>query len=184
MSTIKPRTVIAPGYGPIAKILHWLIALLLVVQYGLGWLMPHVGRNTKPEGLIAWHLWIGAVIIAVLAIRLIWRVTHPVPLLRDNVPGWQHVLAAVTHWGLYLILVVLLALGWANASARGWSVTLLGIVPLPSIAATGSPFGMRAGDIHSFIGWILLALVGLHVLAVLYHRLILRDQVLQRMLPK
>jgi cytochrome b561 len=81
-------------------------------------------------------------------------------------------------------LVVLLGLGWANASARGWSVTLFGMAPLPPLTPVGLPAGMQAGDIHSFIGWVLLALIGLHILAALYHRLILRDRVLQRILPE
>jgi cytochrome b561 len=63
-------------------------------------------------------------------------------------------------------------------------VAVLGLVPLPPLAATGSRIGMEAGDIHSIVGWCLLALVGLHVAAALYHRVIRRDQVLQRMLPK
>jgi cytochrome b561 len=184
MSTIKPRTASAPGYGPVAKVLHWLITALLMIQYGLGWVMPEVHRNTKPDGLIAWHLGVGATIVAVVAVRLVWRLFHPVPLVSDAVAPWQNLLARITHWGLYLGLTLLLALGWANASARGWSVTLFRIVPLPAIMPSGARLGMQAGDVHSLVGWLFLALVGLHVVAALYHRLILRDQVMQRMLPE
>lgn len=178
------RTVREIGYAPMAKLLHWLTVVLLAIQYSLGWLMPEVHRNTKPDGLIAWHLWVGALIVVVVIIRLVWRFTHPVPLVTENVPPWQVFLARATHWSLDLGLVVLLGLGWANASARGWSVTLFGMVPLPPLTPVGLPAGMQAGDIHSFTGWVLLALIGLHVLAALYHRLILRDQVLQRILPE
>jgi cytochrome b561 len=184
MSTVKPRNATTPGYGSTAKLLHWLIVALLAIQYVIGWAMPDIHRGTKTEGLIAWHLWVGALIVLVVVARVLWRLTHPVPLLRDNVPAWQHTLARLTHGLLYLILVVLVGLGWVNASARGYSVTLFGIMPLPAIAPEGSRFGMAAGDVHSFVGWCLLALVGLHVAAALYHRLILRDQVLQRMLPE
>lgn len=171
------------GYGPVAKTLHWLIFALLTAQYALGWTMPDVHRDTKPEGLIAWHLGVGAAIIAVLLIRLIWRAMSPVPLETDNLPRWQVVLAHATHWLLYLGLVVLLGLGWANASARGFPVSLLGVVPLPPIMPVGSQIGLQAGDIHIFLSWCLLAVIGLHVLGALYHRIILRDRVLQRMLP-
>lgn len=175
--------VVESGYGALAKSLHWLVVALLASQYALGWLMPHVGRNTKPEGLIAWHLWIGALLVVVLIIRFIWRFLHPVPLITENGPRWQSHLARLTHWSLYGGLALLLALGWGNASARGWSVTLFGMVPLPPLSPVGARIGMQAGDVHSLVGWGLLAIIGLHVLAALYHYLIRRDQVLQRMLP-
>lgn len=173
----------ATGYGPLAKTLHWLIFALLGAQYALGWTMPDVHRDTKPEGLIAWHLGVGAAIIATVLIRLIWRALNPVPLETRNLPLWQTFLAHATHWLLYVGLVVLLGLGWANASARGFPITLLGVLPLPPIMPLGSRIGMEAGDVHIFVSWCLLALIGLDVAAALYHRLILRDKVLQRMLP-
>jgi len=183
MSVTKPGAATGSGYGAMDKILHWLIVALLAIQYVIGWTMPDIHRGTKPEGLIAWHLWFGALLIIVIVIRIVWRLTHPVPLLSDGTPAWQNLLARLTHGLLYLTLVVVLGLGWANASARGYSVSLFGLIPLPPIMPEGSRPGMAAGDIHSFLGWCLLALIGLHLLAALYHYLILRDRVLQRMLP-
>ena len=184
MSAMKQSTATRLGYGPTTKILHWLIVLLLAIQYAIGWAMPDIHRGTKPEGLIAWHLWVGALIILVVAVRVSWRLAHPVPLLEDGAPAWQNALARLTHGLLYLILVVLVALGWANASARGYAVSFFGMMPLPAIMPEGSRAGMAMGDVHSFIGWLLLALIALHVAAALYHRLIRRDQVWQRMLPE
>ena len=174
----------AAGYDALAKTFHWLVVLLLAAQYTIGWLMPHVGRNTKPEGLIALHLWVGALLVLILIARLAYRLFRHVPLVTQDMPRWQVVVARLTHWLLYITLAVLLALGWANASARGWSVTLFGIVPLPPLSPAGAPAGMAAGDIHSDFGWILLALIGLHLLAAIYHYLVRRDQILQRMLPR
>jgi len=179
MSPTETRT----GYGPIAKSLHWLIFALLVAQYAFGWTMPDVHRDTKPDGLIAWHLAIGATIIGAVLLRLVWRLMRPVPPDVASLPKWQAWLAHATHWLLYIGLVVLLGLGWFNASARGFPVRFLGLIPLPPIAPVGSSVGLRAGDVHIFLSWCLLALIGLHVLAALYHRVILRDKVLQRMLP-
>ncbi len=172
------------GYGPVAKTFHWLVVALLLAQYFVGWVMPDIHRGTKAEGMILWHLWIGATIVVVLALRLILRIARPVPLLEDGTPPWQNKLAHATHWSLYLCLILLLGLGWANASARDYPVSLFGIVSLPPIMPVNSRIGMAAGDIHSFVGWCLLALIGLHVAAALYHWLILRDRVLQRMMSE
>jgi cytochrome b561 len=173
----------AAGYGPVAKTLHWLLFALLTAQFLVGWTMPDVHRDTKPDGLIAWHLGVGATIIALLVIRFVWRLYRPVPLETANTPPWQNALAHATHWLLYLVLAVIVLLGWANASARGYPVDILGVIPLPPIMPVGSRLGMEAGDVHGLITWVLLGLVGLHVVGALYHRLVLRDRVLHRMLP-
>lgn len=79
--------------------------------------------------------------------------------------------------------MVVPVLGWANASSRGWSVKLLGVLPYPDIAPVGSSVGHEMGDIHGYLAWVLFALIALHIAAALFHRLVLKDQTLQRMLP-
>ncbi len=105
----------APGYGAVSKSLHWLIMLLLVVQYALGWTMPDVGKNTLPAGLIFWHVSVGMLLLAVMLFRFVWRVARPVPLL-GGVPMWQHWTARVTHVLLYAAVFVQLC--WAGPMPR------------------------------------------------------------------
>jgi cytochrome b561 len=108
ISTERPSDA---GYDSVAKIFHWLLFALLATQYTLGWLMPHIGRNTRPEGLIAWHLWVGVSLVLILIARIVWRFLHPVPLVAENTPRWQIYIARLTHGLLYLGLAVLLGLG-------------------------------------------------------------------------
>jgi cytochrome b561 len=70
-----------------------------------------------------------------------------------------------------------------NASARDWRITVFGLFALPHLVAPRSPIGRQAGDVHTFLAWALLVLIGLHVAAALYHALVRHDTVLQRMLP-
>jgi len=172
----------APGYGAAAKSLHWLVVVLLLAQFTLGWTMPHVGGKTLPVGLIFWHVSIGMLLLAVLLARLVWRLVHPVPLL-GGVPPWQNWTARVTHVLLYATVFVQILLGWANAAARAWKVDIFGLAPLPWIVPAKSPIGMTAGDIHDDFAFVLLGLITLHVAAALYHHFVLRDRVLWRMLP-
>jgi cytochrome b561 len=74
-------------------------------------------------------------------------------------------------------------LGWANASSRGWTVKFLGLVSYPDLTPAGSAFGQTAGDLHGVLAWVLFGLICVHVAAALFHRFVLRDQVLQRMMP-
>lgn len=170
-----------PGYDGVAKLLHWLVVVLIAAQFVIGWTMPDIHKGTLPDGLIAWHLGVGATLIAAVVLRIVWRLTHrPVPVVLSP---FHNFVSHVTHGLLYLALVVVPVLGWANASSRGWSVRLFGVLPYPAISSVGSPVGHEMGDIHGYLAWVLLALIGLHVLGALFHRFVLRDQVLQRMLP-
>ncbi len=172
----------SPGYGAVAKSLHWLVVILLVAQYIVGWTMPHVGRNTLPVGLIFWHVTIGMTLLAVIVLRFGWKLIHPVAPY-PGLPRWQNRLASALHGILYLALVAHILMGWANASARAWNVDILGILPMPWIMPAASRTGMALGDIHNTFAWTLLALIVLHVAAALYHYVVRRDRVLQRMLP-
>ena len=172
------------GYGVVAKVLHWTIVGLLICQFAIAWTMPDIGpRTTQPDRLIDLHLSFGTLILLVIVVRLLWRIGHPVPLLTDNVPRWQQIAAKAGHHTLYLLLVIMPLLGWASASGRGFPVTLFGLMRLPDILARRSPLTGVLGDVHTVLSYVLLGVVGLHVLAALYHHFVLRDDTLRRMLP-
>lgn len=171
-----------PAYDGVARTLHWLPVLLVAMQFVIGWTMPDVHKDTQPVNLIAWHLGVGATLVAVMVIRVIWRLTHwPAP---DELPPLLSVVSRITHVLLYAALILVPLLGWINASSRGWTVRLLGVVPYPPLSEPGSAFGHEMGDVHGILAWVLFALIGLHVVAALFHRFVLKDHVLQRMLPR
>ncbi len=171
------------SYGATAKWLHWLVFVLVFAQFVVAIAMPDIHRDTVPETLINLHMSIGALILVVIAVRILWRIGHPVPLASADMPAWERSVARVTHVLLYLLLAAGPLLGWAAASARDWKITLFGAIPLPHLVPAQSRIGFAAGDAHVLIAWTLLALIGLHAAAALYHRFIRHDRVLQRMLP-
>lgn len=171
----------APGYGMVAKLLHWLIFILLAVQYAIGSIMPHIGRKTLDEGWVSWHFSVGAAILFVIVIRLLWRLFNPVPQLPTMAP-WERVVSGITHWVLYLLVLAMCLLGWAATNSRGWDVNLFGLVTLPKISPTGSAWGHEAGDIHNILVYVLLGFIVLHVVGALYHHFVKHDQVVGRML--
>jgi cytochrome b561 len=171
------------SYNGTAKFLHWLIFGLLAGQFLIAWSMPHIGRNTPPSTLIDLHFSVGVVVMIVAVIRLGWRLLHKPPSSLADLPWWQNAAAHLVHWLLYALLILLPILGWMNASWRGMPVALFGL-ELPQLVTTRAPGWAWSGDVHVVLSnYALLALVGLHVVAALYHQFIRRDGVLQRMLP-
>ena len=169
------------AYGNFAKLLHWMIAAILVVQFALGWLMPNIRRGMEPGVAMRTHISIGMVVLALIVVRLLWRFTHPVAPATE-LPRWQRVASEAVHWVLYLLVFVTTLSGWFYASARGWSLTFFGLFPLPALVAQGSAMGRAIGGIHESVVWMLLAVVAIHVAAALLHAFVYRDQVMQRML--
>lgn len=169
-------------YHPVAKALHWLVALLVAVQFGIAWAMPDIGPHTKLGRLISLHLTAGALIGLTVLVRISWRLRHGAPGATATEPRWLRAAARVSHGTLYILLVIVPLLGWAAASAHSWRVTLFPHLALPALVPRGSAAGFLAGDVHTFLAYTLLAIVTLHIAAALYHRLILHDQVLARML--
>ena len=173
----------APGarYSPFTKVLHWLVALLILVQLGIGWTMPDVHKDTLPVGEIAWHLSLGTVIVLLVALRVLWRIARP-PRRTEDARGWLARAAQATHALLYVLMVVVPLLGWANASSRDWAVGLGSWFGLPRIMPVGSKLGHAFGDVHGNLAVVLAVLVGLHVAAGVYHQFVVRDDTLRRML--
>jgi cytochrome b561 len=172
-----------PGYDVTAKALHWLVALLVLSQFLVAWLMPGIGRNPTPTTLVSLHFSLGILIVVVVAIRFVHRLSHPTPLDMPGSPAWERTAAYATHVTFYALLLAGPFLGWASASAHGLPVTFFGLLTLPDIAAPKARWALTAGDVHTYSMWLVLALIGLHVAAALWHRFVLHDGVLQRMLP-
>jgi len=180
--TVQSST--ATSYSPFAKFLHWLVVALIIAQFVIGYLMPHIGRNTQPNTIINLHFSFGVVILAVVIVRLLWRWTHPEPTPLDGIPGAMVWSARLVHYALYLMLIVIPVLGWMNASWRGFDVSVFGLFTLPRLMAARAPGFGWTGDVHVSLSWyFMLGFIAVHVAAALYHALVRRDGVLARMLP-
>ena len=173
----------ADQYGSVAKSLHWLIVALLLMQFVVSWLMPEIGRNTRPSTLINLHFSLGVLILVLMLVRFFHRLSETVRVTMPDSPAWERWTAETLHRLFYCLLLVGPFLGWASASAHELPVTVFGLFTLPDIAAPHARWALTAGDIHKVGMWTLLALIGLHAAAALYHYVVRHDGVLQRMLP-
>ena len=172
-------------YNLPARALHWLVLGLLVVQFIGAQIMPEAeddAPTTAPAtgSLVDWHMSLGVLIGLVILVRLAWRLSSTAPALPDTVSAWQEKAARVTHLALYGLLLAIPLVGWAWASANGWTVTLFHTAILPALLPTGTLTDLF-GDLHALLANLMLAAVGLHVAAALWHHYVLGDNLLARM---
>jgi len=168
-------------YGTTAKVLHWLIVALLIVQYLIGWLMPDVHRG--PPGVpMVLHMSVGLSILVLIVLRFVWRLAHPVAP-ESSLPAWQRLSSELVHWMLYILVLATTFSGWLFASFRGWSVAYFYMLPFPMLASDNQAAGRAIDGLHQAAEWTLLVFIGLHVVAAFAHLFVYRDRVMQRMLP-
>ena len=169
-------------YGTTAKVFHWLVVALLLVQYLIGWLMPDIHRGMKPGAPMTFHVSFGIVILALIILRFAWRLAHPV-VPENSLAPWQRLTSGAVHWALYALVLATTVTGWLFASFRGWSMSLFYLVPLPMLASENAAAGKAIDGWHQVMEWTLLVVICLHVAAALVHLFIYRDRIMQRMLP-
>ncbi len=169
-------------YGTIAKVFHWLIVALLLVQYPIGWLMPDLHRNMKPGAPMTFHISFGITILLLIVLRLVWRLTHPVAP-ESSLPPWQRLSSELVHWLLYVLVLATTVTGWLFASFRGCSVSFFYLQPMPMLSTDNDAASKAIDGLHQASEWALLVVIGIHVAAALAHLFIYRDRIMQRMLP-
>lgn len=169
-------------YGTTAKVLHWTIVALLLVQYLIGWLMPDIHRDMKPGIAMTFHISVGLTILGLIVLRFVWRLTHPVAP-ESSLPAWQRLTSELMHWMLYLMVLLTTLTGWLFASFRGWSLSFFYLFPFPMLSPENAAAGKAIDGLHQAAEWSLLVLVAAHVAAALLHLFYYRDRIMSRMLP-
>jgi cytochrome b561 len=169
-------------YGTTAKVLHWLVVALLLVQYPIGWLMPDIHPGMKPGAAMTFHLSFGILILILIVVRFAWRLAHPVAPESSLLP-WQRLFSEAVHWLLYAMVLATTVTGWLFASFRGWAISLFYLTPLPMLSRQNAAAGRVIDGWHQAMEWTLLVLIGIHVAAAMAHIFIYRDRIMQRMLP-
>jgi cytochrome b561 len=172
------------GYTRTAIALHWLIALLILCGFALGWVMTDIPGFTPTKlKYFSWHKWIGVTVFVLATVRLLWRATHVPPRLPADVSGVQRISAHVVHGVLYGLMLVIPVTGYLYSSASNIPVVYLGIVPLPRLIDPDPALKETFKTLHVILNYALLSLVVLHLLAVAKHQMLDRDALLSRMLP-
>jgi cytochrome b561 len=164
--------------------LHWLTVLLILVQFSTAWLRESVDHNTSfAVVLLTVHRSSGTLIWMVTLARLVWRHNFAyLPPFPESMSKRQQTLSKATEYSLYALLLVQPITGLGRSLFRGAPFELF-IWQVPALFAQNDDIRHLFGEAHEYGAKALLALIGLHAGAALFHRLVLRDGVLQRMLP-
>lgn len=181
MRTLNPTSTANDTYTPGAIFLHWFMALALVANFILGLTMSDLPTSPQKLQFYSWHKWAGITLLGLVTLRLIWRgIKRPPELLPASL--WQHRAAKVSHVLLYGLMFAIPLSGWLMSSAGGFTVSYLGVLPLPDLVSKNKVLFEWLKQTHEVLNFSLLGVVALHALAALKHHFIDRDASLHRML--
>jgi len=162
-----------------ARLLHWLMAPLLLAMLCIGVMM--VASISLRPLLIALHRPLGIAILLLALLRLAYRWRHPPPPLPPDLPRWQTRAARASHWLMYALMLALPLLGWAMLSAGGYPIILAPGIHLPPIAPHHPLLYGWLHQAHVVLAWSLAAMILLHLAGALHHAWMRQDGVFSAM---
>lgn len=171
------------AWGAPAKLLHWTIAALVIVQVPLGMAAANWKLSPTKLDLFVWHKSLGMVILVLMALRIAWRLATTAPSPPASTPPLQRLAARLGHLGLYGLLVLLPVSGWVVSAAANVPFRMFWVVSVPAIVPPDRVLAARAAGVHAALCVLLVLLLAIHVAAALRHHFVDRDDVLTRMLP-
>jgi cytochrome b561 len=168
-------------YSKVAIILHWLMAVMIIGNLAGGFLHDYVptagGQRSLVMGL---HKSFGISILALTLLRLGWRLANPPPALPAYFTSGERLLARAAHWGFYGLMLALPMSGWVMADRNDRPIPFFALTEIPKFGV-GKPIADAAHEFHELAGWAMLALIALHIIGIIKHLVMDRDNLLPRM---
>jgi cytochrome b561 len=177
MSTTKNPT----QFALLLRCLHWLMAALIVAMLFIG--VSMVVSLGNYHGLVAIHRPLGILILLLAAIRLATRIFTTAPALPPTVPQPERFVAKASEALLYALFFALPLVGWGMLSAGNYPIVMFGAVHLPPILPARPELYATLRETHTLLAYLLFLAFLAHLGAVLFHTLVVRDGLLNRMVP-
>lgn len=191
-------------YTKTAVILHWLIAIGILGMFAFGWFMTDLPREAPKQtsydlfnlGIYTWelakeqsprtfyynlHKSIGVTLLALIAFRVFWRITHKPPAPLASYKAWERKLSTGAHHLLYLLMVLIPLSGLIMSISSKYGVKWFGIKLFSGL----DDKGLREifYEAHEITGILLLVILVLHIIGALKHKFVDKDDTMKRMMP-
>ncbi|RVD57801.1 cytochrome b [Mesorhizobium sp. M2D.F.Ca.ET.185.01.1.1] len=172
-------------YGWAMIVLHWLIGIIFIGQFVLGYVMVRIESQRTSFELIQLHKSFGFLLLGLIILRIAWRLGNAAPALPASVGTLERRTAPLAHFALYAFQVALPLSGWALVSVSTLEIPTMpfNLFVMPNLPLTESDASESFWtSAHWYLAYAGIALVALHIAAALRHHFLLRDAVLTRII--
>ncbi len=177
------RSDVSERYSTPARVLHWSVAVLLLVQWSLGLAAENEGDRSASFRLLQVHFQLGTVLYAAILLRVGWRLQRRPPSSSIVERRWRARLASTVHGALYLLMITIPLSGYVIWVWMDAPMSVFGAFDLPRVFTPpdeDETWRANAWYIHHYSAYALGALVIIHVGAALWHQFIVRDGLISR----
>lgn len=171
------------SYGALTKLLHWSVALGFLGLFGLGFWMVELDYYSSWYHQAPFiHKSVGVLLVLTMIFRFLWHLYSPTPQQFSNTPRWQFKWVRLLHLSFYMWILFLGVSGYLISTAEGDPIQVFSWFEVPSLLTPFDQQAEIAGSIHKWMAYGVMALVGLHALAAIWHHFFLKDNTLKKML--
>ncbi len=164
-----------------ARLLHWTMAVMVLSMLGIGVAM--VASLADYHVLVAIHRPLGIAILILVPVRFMYRFLRPPPAFPPTMAKQERLAATASEYTLYALMLLLPLVGWGMLSAARYPIVMFGSWHLPFILPHDAALHAVLRKGHSVLAYLFFLLFLVHLTAVLFHTLIVKDGLLGRMLP-
>lgn len=182
---IRPVKGIFYRYTYMMQLLHWSIAFGIIGMILFGFYMHDLPLSIEKARMYGLHKATGATLLALIILRIIVKFLsyHPPLPLAGAHARYVHAASQAGHVALYFFLLYMPISGWLMSSAAGMPVSVFGYVTLPNLIDPDPIWKNRLSLAHTIGVWGFITVITVHILAVVFHMLVIKDRLLFRMLP-
>ena len=166
-------------YGFISKVFHWLSAAVLIIQIPLGFFLVDMDFSEKRLTIESIHVVLGLSLFYLTLLRLIYKLFNPTPSLGNNIFPGQRLIAKLNHILLYVSIIIITTSGVLKKLFSG---EMLDLFLFDIEIKDNFELAELFYDIHIVSNYTLIALISLHIFAVIVHKLLFKENLLKKIL--
>ena len=166
-------------YGLISKLLHWVSAILLLVQIPLGFYLVDLDFGPERINIESIHIIIGLSIFYLVILRLLTKIINPTPKLNPSIFKGQKFLAKLNHILLYVTILSITISGILKKLFNGETLV---IFFKEFRIQDNFELAELFYDIHVFSNYFIIALITIHLMAVVVHKFFFNDNLIKKIL--
>jgi cytochrome b561 len=171
------------SFGSVAKIFHWIMALFIIGMLTVGFTMADMDPSPVKMTLYGLHKSTGVLILLLVTLRFSWRLWNPTPQMPGSLTPWHHRLTKLSPLALYSLMFLMPLSGIALSQAAGHPINVYDVFTLPTLLFKNPGLSKTAALIHEYGAFTFIGILILHISAAFYHHVILKTNILKRMLP-
>ena len=170
------------SYGSVARLFHWVMGLIIIGLITVGFTMTSMADSDDKWQLYSIHKALGSIVLILVIPRFLWRLMNIQPALPINLPKWQKGASKVIHYSLYVLMFLMPISGILMSCFAGYEINVFGLFVIPAFAEKNIELAKFFHYVHINSGIGFSVLIGLHIMAGLYHHFVRKDNILLRMI--